>query len=64
LKKHNISARKYFYPAINELDCYNETSSETPIASDISKRILTLPLYDSLEEKKVKKICKILKEKK
>lgn len=64
LKKHNIYARKYFYPAINELDCYSASAEKTPIAADISRRVLTLPLYDSLEEKNVKRICKVLKEKK
>lgn len=64
LKSHNIFARKYFYPATNEIDCYIETANKTPVAHDISRRILTLPMYADLEEKNVKRICKIIKEKK
>lgn len=64
LKSYDIYARKYFYPAINELECYKDDYAPTPIAADVSRRILTLPLYDSLEEEDVKRICKILKVKK
>lgn len=64
LQKYNIYSRKYFYPAINETVCYRDLGYQTPIASDISKRILTLPMYADLELSTVRKICKIIKEKK
>jgi len=63
LKNHNIYARKYFYPAINEIECYKEKANKTPIAADISRRILTLPIYPTLEEENIKRICKVIKEK-
>lgn len=57
----DIYARKYFYPAINELSCYkNECLQNTPIAHDVSMNILTLPMYEGLELENVDKICDIV----
>ncbi|ERI90853.1 DegT/DnrJ/EryC1/StrS aminotransferase family protein [Clostridiales bacterium oral taxon 876 str. F0540] len=62
LRKNNIFPRKYFYPLTSDLDCYKHTfsSSETPIAQYISKRILTLPLYGDLRLDDVDRICNIM----
>lgn len=61
LADSDIYARKYFYPAINELSCYkNEYSQNTPIAHDVSMNILTLPMYEGLELENVDKICDII----
>ena len=63
LRKHDIYARKYFYPAINDLDCYKEiNNSDTPIAHSVSLNILTLPIYEGLEMEIVDKICDIILE--
>ena len=61
LKKHDIYARKYFYPISNEVDCYKECKGDTPIAKNISERVLTLPLYADLSVESVEKICGIIK---
>lgn len=63
LKNNNIYARKYFYPLTNEFSCFHGKYdvSQTPIALGISKRVLTLPLYEGLAEKTVDKICEVLK---
>lgn len=61
LKKYNIYSRKYFYPISNEYDCYKMCRGETPIAKDISNRVLTLPLYSDLSLANVEKICTIIK---
>ncbi|MEG0764378.1 MAG: DegT/DnrJ/EryC1/StrS family aminotransferase, partial [Oscillospiraceae bacterium] len=47
LMKHNIYSRKYFYPLTNQLECYQSkfTPNHTPVAQQISEKILTLPLY-------------------
>ena len=60
----NIFARKYFYPIITEFDCYKDLfdSNNTPIAKQISERILTLPLYADLELSEVDRICDIIKD--
>lgn len=65
LNKSKIFPRKYFYPITNEFDCYKNKKfkGKTPIAHDISRRIMTLPIYPELDEKDVKLICKIISEK-
>lgn len=61
LKKNDIFARKYFYPAINEMDCYaNENFGVTPIAGEISRKVLTLPMYADLTIEDVDRICDII----
>jgi dTDP-4-amino-4,6-dideoxygalactose transaminase len=46
LNSHSIFPRRYFYPSLSTLNYVNEQS--TPIADDIAKRILCLPLYPTL----------------
>ncbi len=61
LKKNDIIARKYFYPAINEMSCYRgKFEMETPVAHDAATHVLTLPLYEGLALSDVDRICKIL----
>jgi dTDP-4-amino-4,6-dideoxygalactose transaminase len=63
LKAENIIARKYFYPLINNLECYKDkyNSQETPVAQFVSERVLTLPLYADLELEEVDRICHLIK---
>lgn len=63
LKKHDIVARKYFYPITNAFDCYkdkHDAKAETPVAYDISFKVVTLPLYADLSLDDVDKICDII----
>ena len=62
LGKENIIARKYFYPLINDYECYRDkySSKDTPIAKYISDRVLCLPMYADLELEVVDKICDII----
>lgn len=62
LGEENIVARKYFYPLINDFECYREnySSNDTPVAKYIAGRVLTLPLYADLELEIVDKICDII----
>ena len=61
LKLNDIYARKYFYPAINELSCYRgHFPQNTPIAHDVSLNILTLPLYEELSLEDVDRICDVI----
>ncbi len=63
LRLDNIIARKYFYPTINSFACYRDKYNEddTPVAKDISKKVLTLPLYPDLDLEDVDIICEIIK---
>ena len=62
LAAHDIHARKYFYPCVNNYDCYRDRFSEadTPVAARISRQVLTLPLYADLEPEIVDMICDII----
>ncbi len=63
LEKNGIGARKYFYPITNEFDCYRDEydSEKTPIALEISRKVLTLPMYADLDLSTVDRICEIIK---
>lgn len=63
LKEHDIIVRKYFYPITNAFDCYKEkhdAKAETPVAYDISFKVITLPLYADLSLDDVDNICDII----
>ncbi|HRU98908.1 MAG TPA: DegT/DnrJ/EryC1/StrS family aminotransferase [Ruminococcus sp.] len=62
LAKHEIGARKYFYPLTNTFDCFHGAYdvNQTPVALHISKRVLTLPLYADLSIEDVDRICDVI----
>ena len=61
LREEEIYARKYFYPAVNDLDCYKKLDGNiTPVAHDVSLNILTLPIYEGLDLEDVDRICDIV----
>ncbi len=62
LRKENIYTRKYFYPLINDYDCYKDkySSKDTPIAKYISDNVLTIPMYADLSLDDVDRICDII----
>jgi dTDP-4-amino-4,6-dideoxygalactose transaminase len=61
LLKNNISVRRYFYPSLNQLPFTGKIQS-CLVSEDLSKRVLSLPLYDSLPENDVERICAIINE--
>ncbi len=62
LKEEGIIARKYFYPLTNEFECYKGVfhPEDTPVAYQISRQVITLPLYADLELNDVDRICEII----
>lgn len=64
LQEAQITARKYFYPLVNDYTCYKELtsadSSKTPVAKYVADRVLTLPLYADLGAEDIDKICNII----
>lgn len=62
LERRQIMARKYFYPLTSEFSCYQGRfdPDATPVAKQISRRVLTLPLYAEIEEKTVDRVCEII----
>ncbi len=59
LKEKNIFTRKYFYPTTNSFACYRDryNPADTPVALEMSKKVLTLPLYADLSLEEVDVIC-------
>lgn len=64
LGKHDIIARKYFYPITNSVECYADLptsgADKTPVAAFLAERVLTLPMYADLAMEDVDKICEII----
>ena len=62
LKEHNVFARRYFFPLVCDYACYRHISVNDSLrtARDVSNKILTLPIYDSLDVNDVHKICDII----
>jgi dTDP-4-amino-4,6-dideoxygalactose transaminase len=58
LANGGIGARRYFYPCLNKLPYLDY--DKMPIAEDISKRMLCLPLSSEISETEVKRICNII----
>jgi len=59
LNLNNIFPRRYFYPSLSELPYIS--GQNVPLAEDISRRILCLPLYHTLSIEEVDMICRIIK---
>jgi dTDP-4-amino-4,6-dideoxygalactose transaminase len=58
LNNNDIYPRRYFYPALNTLNYIQY--QPMPIAEDIAKRMLCLPLYVGLSEKELNLIVSLL----
>lgn len=66
LKKHDVTARKYFYPLTCDFECYREfgfgKKYSLPVSRYIADRVLTLPVYADLPLGDVDRICDIILE--
>lgn len=63
LMKNGIYPRKYFYPLTSAFECYQGKFDifATPVALNLSKRVLTLPIYEDLALEDVEQICYLIK---
>jgi len=65
LKAHNIFGRRYFYPLISDFEPYRNLPSarpeELPVATQIAKQVLCLPIYADLEVSEVERIGSVIK---
>jgi len=59
LQKHEITARKYFYPLTSDFSCYKNIlqPDETPVAKNIASRILCLPMFADMTKEQVNVVC-------
>ncbi len=64
LQQKNIFGRRYFYPLISEFEPYNQLPSSStgnlPIAYDISRKVICLPMYYELEDHLIIEICNLI----
>lgn len=59
LNLQEVFPRRYFYPSLNQLPYLNLTN-HCPISEDISKRVLSLPLYHEIEDEILEKVSSII----
>jgi dTDP-4-amino-4,6-dideoxygalactose transaminase len=66
LKPYNVFARKYFYPLCSEYECYRDLPSSAagllPVATEVTRQVLCLPLYGTLPLTAVDAMCGMIRE--
>lgn len=60
LSQQDIFPRRYFYPSLNTLSYLQGNPQSCPISEDISRRILCLPLYDTIPDEIVMQIIEVV----
>lgn len=62
LRENNVFSRKYFFPLINDFDCYKDefSSLNTPIAKSISDKVLALPLFSDITYDEIDFVCSVI----
>ncbi len=67
LKENNIYGRRYFYPLISQFPTYRGLQSSSPenlpVAEEIAKKVLCLPIFTDLPIDNVKLICSLINNK-
>jgi dTDP-4-amino-4,6-dideoxygalactose transaminase len=58
LEGHKVSPRRYFYPCLSTLNYVKHT--ETPVSTDIARRILCLPSFHDLSVEVIDMISRII----
>jgi len=60
LASQGIQSKRYFYPSLENVFCQADLDSKCTVASDISKRILCLPMYPELNFDEAVNISKLI----
>lgn len=65
LKKHQIYARRYFYPLISHFSTYkglpSARSNNLTVAEKVAEQVICLPIYPDLKSEEVEMIIRIIK---
>jgi dTDP-4-amino-4,6-dideoxygalactose transaminase len=65
LKSHDILARRYFYPLINNLAAYQTLSSRDrhplPVATETANQVICLPLHADLQPRDIARIVAVVR---
>lgn len=59
LGQNKVFPRRYFYPSLSELPYVKCASA--PVAEDISRRVMCLPLYHTLSFEEIDMVCRLVK---
>ena len=59
LREYNIGATIH-YPLINELSLYSDSNQKTPNSKNIGHRILSIPMYPSLQDNEVEYVVEVI----
>lgn len=64
LKDLGIMARKYFFPATNKFEIITELFGEsaTPVADELSRKVLCLPIHSNMSNQDVQRVVSALKQ--
>ena len=64
LKGHDIYSRKYFYPITSDQACFKNkyVNNDLSVARDLSKRVLSLPIFEEINRDDIDKITGIVRE--
>lgn len=60
MESRQIIPRRYFYPTLNQLPYVKHSAMAAPVAEDLSRRILCLPLYFGLEDETMVQIADLV----
>ena len=60
LDSKSVSVGMHFTP-INEQPLYSDSANKTPITSEISKKLITLPLSPAHSSEEIDYVCDLLK---
>jgi dTDP-4-amino-4,6-dideoxygalactose transaminase len=63
LHRENIQARKYFWPPVHRQKLYNTLwdGRPLPVTDVISDGVVSLPIYSSLKDESVDKVCEVIR---
>jgi len=61
LARHSVEARTYFSPACHEQPQFAQSScASLKVTEDLSRRIVSLPLWDDIGPQRVRRVCEAL----
>ncbi|MCM1568348.1 MAG: DegT/DnrJ/EryC1/StrS family aminotransferase [Roseburia sp.] len=62
LRQNNIHARKYFYPLTSDQACFKNKYRSLSLerARILAEQVLVLPMYESLQEEDINRICSFI----
>ncbi len=65
LAKENIMTKKYFYPPLHMQRAYSKFAKEykgkLPVTEDVSRNVLSLPLYSHMKMQDINGVCEAIK---